>query len=371
MRGDGGVDVGVEDGSELLCSNGGYDIVAGVEGRGLSGGKEALHDVMEELAFFRGADAPLGFVERLGAEANGGEGLKGTGGLVLEDMGAAGVSFVRPGQDAGVFGDFFEVGLCGCGPRRGCGLRLSFCGKEAGDEGRGAELGVFIALGVAEDDLGCGVEQSRGDFVGEVPVVLRSGVGHLEFALRGGGKQRMEAAARGPCGVVGVHEPNGVELLAGGCERAHDLDGGVLGFGGEDGFKCVALEDFQKVGVAGQRAVEVEEGDIVEEALPTLQGLELQGVGGTLAGPGDAVEEKLHELGPRGGLAIGSGDLMGFDGACVLVDVILEGAEGGEFEERLAEGGERALGRKQAVAALAAVVIGEGEVICNGVCDES
>ena len=45
MRGDGGVDVGVEDGSELLCSNGGYDIVAGVEGRGLSGGKNGKKNV--------------------------------------------------------------------------------------------------------------------------------------------------------------------------------------------------------------------------------------------------------------------------------------------------------------------------------------
>lgn len=79
----------------------------------------------------------------------------------------------------------------------------------------------------------------------------------------------------------------------------------------------------------------------------------------------------MHELGPGGGLVRGGEDTIGFDGASVFVEVILEGDEDGEFQERLAEGGEGAFGRKQAVAALAGVVTGEGEMICNGVCDES
>ena len=51
--------------------------------------------------------------------------------------------------------------------------------------------------------------------------------------------------------------------------------------------------------------------------------------------------------------------------------MILERVQSGKFEDRLAEGGERAVRREQPVAALARVVGGESEMICNGAGHES
>ncbi len=78
-----------------------------------------------------------------------------------------------------------------------------------------------------------------------------------------------------------------------------------MGFGREDGFGGVALQDFEEVGVGAGKTVEVEEGHFIEEALPALKSLVLKRVGGALAGPCDSFEEKLHEIGPRGGSSRG------------------------------------------------------------------
>lgn len=69
VGGEDGVDMGCEDRFELICSNSGDNIVTRADGDGFSGGKEALHDFVEERSLFGGADAPLIFVEGQGAEA--------------------------------------------------------------------------------------------------------------------------------------------------------------------------------------------------------------------------------------------------------------------------------------------------------------
>ena len=105
--------------------------------------------------------------------------------------------------------------------------------------------------------------------------------------------------ALGPGGVVGAEEPESVELLAGGFERTHDLDGGVVGLGSEDGFASVRVELVEEIGPGVEGGVEVEEREVVEEALPSLEGLEGDGVGRALAGPGGAIEEMVNEVGPN------------------------------------------------------------------------
>jgi hypothetical protein len=181
----------------------------------------------------------------------------------------------------------------------------------------------------------------------------------------------MEAGARRPGGVVDAHEPEGVELLAGRFEGAHDLDGRVVGFGGEDGLLRVAVEEVDEVAPGVEGAVEVEEGNLVEESLPTLQALELGGVGGTRAGPADAVEEDRGEVGEGRGRARGGEDGIGFDGADQGAEMGVKRTQRGRAGSGGAVGGEGPLGREQSGATLAGVRGGDGAMIGHSVGDKS
>jgi len=243
--------------------------------------------------------------------------------------------------------------------------------KQRGNERRGAEFSVLVALGEAEDDARGRREQARCHRMGQAPVVIGRGMGHGELALEGGRKQRMEAAVRWPCGIIGAHKPNGIELLPGGFEGAHDLDGRVVGLRSEDGFPGVAFEESDEVVVVISGAVEIEQGHFVEEALPAQEGLVLHGISSARAGPADAIEQERGEIGPGGRLAGTVADLVRFCGAQEIAEMEVKTAQGRESGERIAPGYEGAFRREQTVAALTGVMLGEGKMVCNSIGDES
>ena len=181
----------------------------------------------------------------------------------------------------------------------------------------------------------------------------------------------MQAAVLRPCGIIGAHKPNGVELLAGGFERAHDLDGRVVGLGSEDGFPGVAFEQTEEVAVGMASAVEIKQGNFVEEALPALEGLVLHGISGARAWPSDAIEHERGEIGPGRGLAETIVDSVGFHSAQKIAEMEVKRAQGWDSGERIAPGDERAFRGEQAVTALTGIMLGEAKMICNGVGDET
>jgi len=93
---------------------------------------------------------------------------------------------------------------------------------------------------------------------GDGGVARRIDAGHGEFALQTPGQQRVRGGRGGPGEVAGAEEPEGVEGGAGGFERAHDLDGRVAGFGGEEGLGGDAFERGEGGGEGDAGAVEVE-----------------------------------------------------------------------------------------------------------------
>jgi len=105
---EGGIDLGGEDAGKCFCSDGVRKIVAVANGPRASRGKETKHDIVEQAALCAGAEPPFRVFERRGTETLCGKGLKRAGSLALEDIGAAGVLFMRPRQCAGIVGDCIE-----------------------------------------------------------------------------------------------------------------------------------------------------------------------------------------------------------------------------------------------------------------------
>ena len=183
--------------------------------------------------------------------------------------------------------------------------------------------------GVAEDDCGGGGGYALGDALRVGCVVGGVGAGHLEVALEGPWEDRVGGGCGGPGQVVGAEEPDGVEGGAGGFEWAHDLDGGMAGFGGEEGGLGDAFEGGEGFGEGGLGGggVEVERGEFVEGGVPFAASLEFDGVKMGGGGPAGGFEELVEEGGPAG---VGVGGFCGVDGF----------DEGGEEAEVGKQGGE-------------------------------
>jgi hypothetical protein len=101
------------------------------------------------------------------------------------------------------------------------------------DQPRRAGFGGLVLLGKAEVDLRRGGQNAAGDGFGQLPIELRSGVGHSRLALNLDGQQRMRRAARGPGVLIGSQEPDGVGGEAGRLGGTGDLDGRVARLGSE------------------------------------------------------------------------------------------------------------------------------------------
>ena len=94
----------------------------------------------------------------------------------------------------------------------------------------------------------------------------------------------------------------------------------------------------EEIAVGIARAVEIEQGDFVEEALPALEGLVLHGIGGARAWPSDAIEHERGEIGPGRGLAETIVDSVGFHSAQKIAEMEVKRAQGGDSGERIAPG---------------------------------
>ena len=370
--GEDGVDGRLELARKLICIDSGDKFRLAVNGL-----EYAFQNGVQQLTRLRGIEAPLDGVEGLSGETFDGEGLKGAGRLAAEDVGTAGVLLAGPGGRGGTVGNGLEK-RCGgrFGIGRGSELQGCAAGEKAGDEGRRTELLVLLALGIAEDDAGGAGQEARGYDVGEVPVGLGCGVRHRETALDGRREEWVKAAALRPGQVVRAEEPDSVELLAGGLEGAHDLDGRVVGLGREDGVAGVAFELREEIRVRAERSVKVEESKIVEQPLPALEGLKLNRVGCARAGPDCGFEQAGNEVGPEGGRARLVEDFIGSDGAEQSAEMVVHGAEVRVGCETGVVVGQGTLGAEKGGAGfgettLFGVVAGDSESIGNRAGDES
>lgn len=235
--------------------------------------------------------------------------------------------------------------------------------ENVGKDRRRAQFGIVFVPGVAEDDLRRAAEEARGDRMGEIPVILGRGVGHAILALDGGGQQRMRAARKRPVRVVSGKKPEGVEVLAGRFEGPENLDGSIGGFGSENCFGCVKLEQGEEFSKSQGGTIEIEQSEVIEEARPALERLKLHGVGCPLAGPAEGIEEEMDQLSPCRGRAGLAEDLVDLDGLKKRLDPIRQRAERGIAAEAGEEAGERSLRHEQARVAACSIAARELEMV--------
>jgi len=163
-------------------------------------------------------------------------------------------------------------------------------------------------LGKAKDDFGGAGEDAFGDDFCYFPVVLWCGVRHGGFTLDCDGQEGMRRAATGPVVFGEAEEPDAVGEQAGGFGGSGDEDGRDGGFSGEDGGGDGVAGGGDEFGPGDEAAVVGEAGTGLESVVPSGFGLKGGTGEGTVAGPGEEVEEVAGGVGPvDGGLAGGQG----------------------------------------------------------------